>query len=160
MSEFTLQGAPHVQLNAAAFHQSVIQTLHWLLCLLDQRPQHRALISPLAVLSVEVVLVNIFYDRVWDQVFHAQAPSQSPADLGGACLVPHPLPHQENVLTVAREHVRLVHGSLGLEPPSADADEPKVPGHLLHVVVPPQARDLKSVEEISSTQELQLGTGA
>lgn len=150
----------HVQLNAAAVHLSVVQTLHWLLCLFGERPQHRVLVSPLAVFRVEVVLVNIFYHRVWDQVFHAQTPSQSPADLGGARLIPHPFPHQENVLPVARERVRLVHGPLGLKAPSADADEAKTPRHLLHVVVLPQARDLESVEEISSTQELQLGTGA
>lgn len=148
-----------IQLSAAASHPSVIQTLHRLLCLFGKRPQNRALISPLAVLRVEVVLVNIFYHRVWDQVFHAQPPSQSPADLGGARLVLYPFPHQENVLTVAGERVRLVHGSLGLKPPSADADEAKTPGHFLHVVVPPQAGDLEGVEEISSTQELQLGTG-
>lgn len=149
-----------VQRRAAAFHLSVIQTLHRLLCLFGERPQQRVLIPPLTVLGVEVVLVNIIYHRVRDQVFHALPPSQGPADFGRARLVPHPLLHQEDVLTEARERVRIVHGSLGLKLPSTDADEAKVSGDLLHVIVEPQAGDLESVEEISSTQELQLGARA
>lgn len=136
---------------------SVIQTLHGPLCLFGERPQHSVLIPPLAVLRVEVVLMNIFYHGVWNQVFHAEAPSESPPHLGGAHLVPHPLPHQEDVSTVARQHVWLVHGFLGMMPSSADADESKTPGHLLHVLIQPHAWNLESVEEISSTEELQLG---
>lgn len=137
-------------------HPSVIQALHWLF---GERPEHRALIDALAVSCVEVVLVNVFYHRVWNQVFDAQIPSQSPADLCGARLVTHPFPHVENVSAVGRERVRLVHGPLGLQPPSADADQPEASSHLLHVVFLPQAGDLERFEEIGSTQELQLGRG-
>lgn len=107
---------------------SVFQALYRLLCLFDERPQHRALVPPLAVLCVQVVLVDVVNHRVWDQVFHAQASPQRPPHLRGAGLVPHPLPHEENVLRVARQRVRLVHGPLGLQDPSTDADEAEAPG--------------------------------
>lgn len=102
--------------------------------------------------------MDVVYHRVWKQVFDAEAPSQGPPHLGGAGLVPHPLPHQEDVPGVAREHVRLVHGFLGKEPSSADADQPEAAGHLLHVLVQPHAGHFESVQEICPTQEFQLGT--
>lgn len=126
--------------------------------LFGQRPEHRVLVAPLAVLCVEVVLMDVVDHRVWKQVLDAEAPSQGPPHLGGTGLVPHPLPHQEDVPRVAREHVRLVHGSLGMKPPSADTDQAEAAGHLLHVLVQPQAGNFESVQEISPTQELQLGT--
>lgn len=89
--------------------------------------------------------VNIFYHRVWKQVFHTQTPSQCPADLRGARLILHPLPHVENVVPAVGQQVRLVHGPLGLQLPSTDADEAKMPDQLLDVVVPPQAGDLEGV---------------
>lgn len=87
----------HLQ-GAAVCYVSQSSRLQWLF---GQRPQRHALISPLAVLSVEVVLVDIFYHRVWYQVFHAQSASQSPSDLCGARLIPHPFSHLKNVLPVA-----------------------------------------------------------
>lgn len=112
----------HVWLSAAAACLSVIQTLHWLLCLFGEWPQHHALISPLTVLGVEVVLVNIFYHTVWDQVFDTQSSSQSPPHLCGTRLIPHPFPHQVNVLSVPRKRVRFVYSHFRLQPPSTDAD--------------------------------------
>lgn len=53
-----------------------------------------------------------------------------------------------------------MYGPLWLQTPSTDADEAEMPGHLLHVVIQPQAWDLEGVEEICSTQELQLGSRA
>lgn len=76
---------------------SVIQTFKGLLCLFDERPQSHALISPFTVLGVEVVLLNVFYYRVWDQVFDAQSPSESPPDLCCAGLVPYPFFHLEHI---------------------------------------------------------------
>lgn len=151
MTEFRLQVVPSSARRCSSLSTSVIQALHGLLCLLGQWPQHCVLISPLAFVCVEVVLVNIFYHRVGDQVFHTEVPSQSSAHLCGTDLILNPFPHQENVLSVAREHVRLVHGPVRLQPPSADADEAETPDYLLHVVVPPQAGDLESLEEICST---------
>lgn len=147
----------NAQLGAAAVPPSVIQTLH---SMLGERPQHCVLMYPLAVLRVELVPVNIFYHSVRDQVFHTQIPPESPADLCGARLIPHPFPHQEYVVSVARQRVRRVHGPLGLQPASTDADEAETSNHLLHVVVLPQAGDPESLQEISSTQELHLRTGA
>lgn len=49
-----------------------------------------------------------------------------------------------------------MHRSLGLKAPTADADEAEAANHLLHVVVSPHARDLESIQEVCSAQELQL----
>lgn len=102
--------------------------------------------------------MDVVYHRVWKQVFDAEASSQGPPHLSGAGLVPHPLPHQEDVPGVAREHVRLVHGSLGMKTSSANADQPEAAGHFLHVLVQPHAGNFERVQEICPTQELQLGT--
>lgn len=53
-----------------------------------------------------------------------------------------------------------MHGPLGLQPPSTDADQAKAADNLFNMVVLPQFWDLEGVQEISSTQELQLRGGA
>lgn len=89
--------------------------------------------------------MNVFDHRVWDQVFDAHPSSESPAHLGGAGLVPHPLPHQVDVPGVACERVRLVHRPLGLQRPPTDADEAEAADHLLHVVISPHAGNFECV---------------
>lgn len=89
--------------------------------------------------------MNVFDHRVWDQVFDAHPSSESPAHLGGAGLVPHPLPHQVDVPGVACERVRLVHSPLGLQRPPTDADEAEAADHLLHVVISPHAGNFECV---------------
>lgn len=135
---------------------SVAYAPHRPLRLFSERTQDCACIPPLAVLRVELVLVNVVYHRVREQVFHAPPSSQGAAHLGGAGVVPHPLPHQVDVPRVARQPVWLVHRSLGLKAPTAHADEAEAADHLLHVVVSPHARDLESIQKVCSAQELQL----
>lgn len=81
---------------------SVVQAPHRPLCLLGERSQDCVCIPPLAVLRVELVPVNVLDYRVWDQVFHAHPSSEGSAHLGGADVIPRPLPHQVDVPRVAR----------------------------------------------------------
>lgn len=96
---------PHQEGCAGVGEPSVAEAPHRPPPLFSERSQDCVCIPPLAVLRVELVLVNVLYYRVWDQVFHAHPSSQGPAHLGGAGVVPHPLPHQVDVPRVAREGV-------------------------------------------------------
>lgn len=57
-------------------------------------------------------------------------------------------------MSVAVQQVGLVYSALGLQASSADADEAEAPDQLLHVLVQPEAWNLKAVQEIGSAQEL------
>lgn len=103
------------------------------------------------------MLPDVIDYGIWQQVLDAESASQGSPDLGGAGLVSNPLPHQEDVVAVPEEGVRLVHGPVGLKVAAADAHQAEAAHQLLHVLLPPQARHAERVQEVSATQELQLG---
>lgn len=92
-----------------------------------QRSQDHSNIPLLTLRAIQIMLFNIFFDKIGYQVANALAPSEGSPDLRGGDVIGDPFIHQVNVVLVFPQHVGFVDELLGVIPSPSNTYESIVP---------------------------------
>ena len=91
-----------------------------------QRSQDHSNIPLLTLRAIQIMLFNIFLDKIGYQVVNALAPSKGLPDLRGGDVFGDPFFHQVNVVLVFPWHIRFVDELLSIIPSPSNTYEPIV----------------------------------
>lgn len=121
-----------------------------------QRSQANPSIPLLALQVIQIMLFNVFPDKLWDQVADALAPSEGSPDFCGWDVIGDPLVHQVDVVLVFPQHVGFVDEFLSIISGPRNTYEPIVAYDFGDVLTLPQIGDAEGLQYICPTQQLYL----